>query len=277
MSYKKKSNGKRGPRKVLKVSEATTEKEVETLILFGRNYPSVPGMVKSANPTMPTAVRVVLKYHFTVTQTASAGEVDTYLFRGNGMFDPDVTGVGAQPLGFDQWHTLYQQNRVLASTIKATLTTPDATTNDALSINFCVYPSQGTSTPTTFESGASNPYARSKAVNGVIPRGQAIVNSMETSTMLGLPKVGPLVDDQLDGTNLADPAELWYWVLMMQPLDAAAATGYRLTGVVSYLCDFFQPNVITLSAESPQHKEHNVEKALRLAKSKRISASVVRK
>jgi hypothetical protein len=96
---------------------------------------------------------------------------------------------------------------------------------------------------------------------------------METHTMLGLPKVGPLVDDQLDGTGIADPSELWYWVLMMQPLDQTAVTSYRITGVITYLCDFFQPNVITLSAESQAHVAYNHEKKLRLAMSKRKSFS----
>lgn len=38
-------------------------------------------------------------------------------WRANSLFDPDLTGVGHQPRGFDQWMTLYQKYAVLSSTI----------------------------------------------------------------------------------------------------------------------------------------------------------------
>lgn len=43
---------------------------------------------------------------------AGLGIVNT--FRANSLFDPDFTGVGAQPLGFDQWSALYSTYRVIS-------------------------------------------------------------------------------------------------------------------------------------------------------------------
>lgn len=45
---------------------------------------------------------------------ASAAGQGSYVYRFNSCFDPDATGVGGQPDGFDQWKTLYQQYRVVA-------------------------------------------------------------------------------------------------------------------------------------------------------------------
>jgi len=44
----------------------------------------------------------------------AAGNQATYLYRLNSVFDPDETGVGGQPAGFDQLKTLYGRYRVVA-------------------------------------------------------------------------------------------------------------------------------------------------------------------
>lgn len=48
----------------------------------------------------------------------SGAGIQTVVFRGNGMFDPDFSGVGQQPMGFDQWSAFYRRYRVLAYNIK---------------------------------------------------------------------------------------------------------------------------------------------------------------
>jgi hypothetical protein len=44
------------------------------------------------------------------------GNAATYFFSANGMFDPDITGTGHQPMGFDQMMTFYEQATVVKST-----------------------------------------------------------------------------------------------------------------------------------------------------------------
>lgn len=48
----------------------------------------------------------------------AAGSQASYVYRLNSCFDPDFTGVGGQPDGFDQWKTLYQQYRVMACDVQ---------------------------------------------------------------------------------------------------------------------------------------------------------------
>ncbi len=47
------------------------------------------------------------------------GTVASYIFRANGLYDPNYTGAGHQPYGFDQWMTYYNQFTVLGSKITA--------------------------------------------------------------------------------------------------------------------------------------------------------------
>ncbi len=50
-----------------------------------------------------------------------SGLADTHVFSANGIFDPNITGVGHQPMGFDEWIVMYDHITVIASKIEFTL------------------------------------------------------------------------------------------------------------------------------------------------------------
>lgn len=65
---------------------------------------------------IPDVAAVQLRYVYN-TNLAGTGILRT-VFRGNSCFDPDFTGVGAQPMGFDQYGALFRRYRVLGSKVK---------------------------------------------------------------------------------------------------------------------------------------------------------------
>lgn len=52
-----------------------------------------------------------------VTLDAGAGLVQSKTFSCNSLFDPDITSVGHQPMGYDQWSAIYQRYTVLSAKI----------------------------------------------------------------------------------------------------------------------------------------------------------------
>jgi len=48
----------------------------------------------------------------------AAGVLSKQLFRANGMYDPDQSGSGHQPSGYDNWSSFYNHSIVLSSKIK---------------------------------------------------------------------------------------------------------------------------------------------------------------
>lgn len=63
----------------------------------------------------PQQVKVRLRYVDVLTMTSTAGAITKNAFSMNSLYDPDYTGVGHQPYGFDQWGALYQYYTVLGS------------------------------------------------------------------------------------------------------------------------------------------------------------------
>lgn len=71
--------------------------------------------------------RAVLKYceNTTFLNPGSSGAASVYVFTANGLYDPNITGVGHQPVGFDQYMQLYNEYVVVGSTIKVVFANSD--------------------------------------------------------------------------------------------------------------------------------------------------------
>lgn len=66
-------------------------------------------------------MQVTHKYAHLYYASASAASYGTYVFRCNGLYDPDLTSTGHQPYLFDQLSSLYDHYMVKASRIKITV------------------------------------------------------------------------------------------------------------------------------------------------------------
>lgn len=67
----------------------------------------------------PTKSQVRLRYACQVYLNPAADLVPVfYSMCANGMYDPDYTGTGHQPMGFDQWMSAYNHFQVTSSTIQ---------------------------------------------------------------------------------------------------------------------------------------------------------------
>ncbi len=76
---------------------------------------------------MPISTDLTFRYCDRINvDAAGSGAVSVYQYSANGMYDPDITGTGHQPLGFDQWlgtsstTGLYNHYMVVSSQITVT-------------------------------------------------------------------------------------------------------------------------------------------------------------
>lgn len=69
-------------------------------------------------PAQPRTMVVKFDYHLNLTLTeAAAGIGESYVFRLNSLYDPNSTGVGSQPTGYDQWSALLERSVVYLCTV----------------------------------------------------------------------------------------------------------------------------------------------------------------
>jgi len=67
---------------------------------------------------LPSAKMVQMRYVETISQTSTVGSLASYEWSANDLFDPNITGAGHQPYGFDNWMALYQKATVIRSQAK---------------------------------------------------------------------------------------------------------------------------------------------------------------
>jgi len=95
---------------------------------------------------MPDVIRRKLFYNAEIVIDAGIASFITHKFRANSLYDPDYTGTGHQPYGFDQYHLLYKENRVLNAKLSITKTNTAITDNIPGFIGIIVSPDVTTPT-----------------------------------------------------------------------------------------------------------------------------------
>lgn len=88
-------------------------------------------MIKAQRNWLGESKRVLLKYCETIqlqSQTLLTAMGTPYYFAINDVFDPNFTGTGHQPRGFDQIAVLFKKYRVFGCRVAATFINPTTTT-----------------------------------------------------------------------------------------------------------------------------------------------------
>jgi len=86
---------------------------------FGRQLPSTVVINERSLNVFPLRYRASLRYHDEIDLGVVGNTPVANIFAANGLFDPDITGSGHQPMGFDQLMTFFQHYTVLNARIKA--------------------------------------------------------------------------------------------------------------------------------------------------------------
>jgi len=81
-----------------------------------------PSNFLATTSLMPIRYKARLRYSESVKLVGSAAAANAYILTANGLYDPNITGAGHQPMGFDQIMLWYEHYHV---------------TNCKLTVNFC--------------------------------------------------------------------------------------------------------------------------------------------
>lgn len=174
-----------------------------------------------------------------VTLDPDAGALNgEHLFRANSMYDPDFTGVGNQPRGFDQWMALYHRFHVIGSKIRARFATTTTETVPAL----CgISMSRGGNS--NLGIAVDNIEKWSGGSKVLLPAGNNVAVTKAKFSTKKFYKVKNILDNQqLSGTATTDPSWCAYYHVWVQPMNTSVNLNAVVVDVtVEYLAVLTEP------------------------------------
>lgn len=190
-----------------------------------------------------------LRYSTSMSLASTSGVVVSYVFAANGLFDPDVTGTGHQPMGFDEMMLYY--NHYCVYSCECIVIAKGASANK---MTVCVRQDAAATPITVIDrivelGGSVIEYLELGATSGSTKRLEA---SIDIARLQGISRSALTADSTLRGSVTANPSELSYF--HVQVWDAAGQTGtVNCDVILNFVAAFIEPRDITESLASRFH------------------------
>lgn len=182
------------------------------------------GRTHTVHPTgtrlgFPSEKSVTLPYAANLTVTAASGLMETYQYRLNSCFDPDLTSTGHQPLAFDQWSLFY--NHYVVTDCRWTIELVPQSGNCMVAF----YVSDDATIPTSsvtelLELGAQGGM-------GTIYEPVTLSGSVDVAGFLNRPRRALMLDSDLRAFTNANPLDVVFGNIAVQ----------KLSGTNSLICE----------------------------------------
>ncbi len=186
-----------------------------------RRIAAVPRSPFSRRCLLPDNQIIKFRYYEQLTLNPATGAVAVFVFSGNGMYDPNVTGVGMQPRGFDQIMGLYRHYAVLNSRITVKWGAVASSANNY--IVGCSLRDTPTADLTLVD------YAEDyRVTSDVLTLGAPSIDTgmdYSTTEFFGISRTAVLGRGNLLGTNAANPVEQAYFHIFATGLNPSEDPG----------------------------------------------------
>jgi len=185
---------------------------------------------------VPDAIMVKLKYVSQIKIDTTSAFFYDQIYRGNTLFDPDLTNVGHQPMGYDQWAAFYNRYRVLACAAKLNIINEAA--GPPCHVVF------GPSTSATPYSGDLQEALEQPRAKYVGPlevasrRAHSMKHYMTTSEVFGVPAEAVKDENDYSAATSTSPNKIWYWHLSLVSTDVSSDLLITWNLELTYYCMF---------------------------------------
>jgi alkylhydroperoxidase/carboxymuconolactone decarboxylase family protein YurZ len=191
-------------------------------------------------------VRISLPYAQRVLLNEAAAGVGAYAtFAINDVYDPYVTGAGAQPIGFDQYAQLYGRTRVVGFDYVISFGNITGTTSPAWA--GVIYSPQST-LPANPEAWSIQPTGAQWVMLAAVSSGgsvKTLSGTVDIPSVMGVTKSEYLDEMDFAATTSGGPARRGYIHVWVMGYTASSAAHVLFTG--KYLTEFSQPVALSLS------------------------------
>jgi len=200
-----------------------------------------------STPIFPITTRRKTMYHDSVTITSTAGAVGRYFFSANGLFDPNITGTGHQPLGFDQLMLLYEQCTCVFSKISVVFINNATGFYTRCAVSLC----PDTTALSDKDEIMENGLIKTLILSPISVAGSCKTISLDCSmtSYFGRKRsVRELLDDNaLYTTVAANPTEQVYFCLNVWDPTAANTATVAAEVIIEYDAIYWEPRKLAVS------------------------------
>lgn len=200
----------------------------------------------------PKSKMVRLRYAEEIPLNATAAGVDYYTFSANGMYDPNITGTGHQPIGFDQNMLFFDHYCVVASRCRARFV--PTTVSNSVPSYFDVLLTDDAATPASFTSVShflESNFSKGPSMKQMgTERNYVGWNPWVTkwfSAKKFFRKSKVVDDDQLQGSVASNPVEQAFFQICSASVGGVDSAAVTVLVVIDYWAILKEPKLISQS------------------------------
>lgn len=184
--------------------------------------------INTALQPIPQRYICKLKYADDVYTTVAG----SYTMNLNSIFDPNRSGGGHQPYGFDQLASLYNRYRVIACGWR--VTAPSSTQT----VQLGTLPANETVSVATFAELKENPRAK-YVIQHVGGNVQTVSGKVYLPSLVGRTKAQYMADDRYQATVVSDPGELAILNIQASNNGGVGINAQVINILMEYTVEFF--------------------------------------
>lgn len=195
--------------------------------------------------------RCKLNYYDVVTLSTGAGSAGTYVYSANGLYDPDITSTGHQPMPFDQMMLSFEHYCVMNA--RMTVNFKNASTSNTVGVGISL--NAGTTPVTAYGTLIENgEMVRDRlAVSPCDDTLKTLVMPISISRFGAVPSL--LSNPDYAGSIASNPVEQSYFHLSAWcPDGVSSVSGIVCEVYITYDAWFFEPRKNSLSVEQALKK-----------------------
>ncbi len=187
-----------------------------------------PAIINTHSTLGPDAIMVKLPYYQDFTDSTGTFAISQQ-FRMNSLFDPDLTGGGHQPMGFDQWAGLYQSYTVLGAMVSINAVNTSGTAE------MIITPNNSTTGASTADEQREMKWSRSF----YIPANQQVKVFNQYYDIKKLQGIRDMVgDDQYRTDITTNPGDTQALQISTRHIDGSTAIGLSYRVKILFYCYF---------------------------------------
>lgn len=190
-------------------------------------------------PVFPHHYRTNHVYREQVNFTAVVTP-QVYVFRGNSPYDPNQTGTGLQPVGWDELLTFFSASFCIGSRISIV-----AYNTSNVPVQFALVPTPNSNDISTYDQALLFPGVIKMSIDGNNRGGTSYRTLGKTVSTLGFYQQN--FDRDFLATGQSVSGKQWYWSLAIQTYDQSSSLSFSLQVVIDYDVMWIDRKFVSLS------------------------------